>query len=124
LDTSKIPHAAIVGEKHYTTARRTQKLLQRYAELKDIITILGVEELSEEDRLIVMRARKAELFLTQPMVVAERFTGRTGCYVSVRDTVEGFRMILDGELDHIPEQFFYMVGRIDDVLKRYEQQVA
>src|SRR6185369_7348303 len=86
--TSKILHPSIVGEKHYYTARGIQKLLQRYTELKDIIAILGVEELSEDDRLVVARARTAELFLTQPMVVAERFTGRPGVYVPVAKTIE------------------------------------
>jgi F-type H+-transporting ATPase subunit beta len=119
--SSRILHPDIVGQEHYRTAREVQKVLQRYAELKDIIAILGVEELSEEDRLIVMRARKIDSFLSQPMFVAQRFTGREGRYVRLGDTVRGFRMILDGEVDHIPETMFYMAGPIEDVLKHYEQ---
>ncbi|NWF68196.1 MAG: F0F1 ATP synthase subunit beta [Chloroflexi bacterium] len=118
--TSKILDPLIIGEEHYRTAREVQKVLQRYKELQDIIAILGIDELSDDDKLLVARARKIELFLSQPMVVAAQFTGREGRYVKVRDTVRGFRMILDGELDHIPEQLFYMAGPIDDVLKRYE----
>ncbi|MFN8374636.1 MAG: F0F1 ATP synthase subunit beta [Anaerolineae bacterium] len=118
--TSKILDPLIIGEEHYRTAREVQKVLQRYKELQDIIAILGIDELSDDDKLLVARARKIELFLSQPMVVAQQFTGREGRYVKVRDTVRGFRMILDGELDHIPEQMFYMAGPIEDVLKRYE----
>jgi F-type H+-transporting ATPase subunit beta len=118
--TSKILDPLIIGEEHYRTAREVQKVLQRYKELQDIIAILGIDELSDDDKLLVARARKIELFLSQPMVVAAQFTGREGRYVKVRDTVRGFRMILDGELDHIPEQMFYMAGPIEDVLKRYE----
>jgi F-type H+-transporting ATPase subunit beta len=118
--TSKILDPLIIGEEHYNTAREVQKVLQRYKELQDIIAILGIDELSDDDKLLVARARKIELFLSQPMVVAQQFTGREGRYVKVRDTVRGFRQILDGELDHIPEQMFYMAGPIEDVLKRYE----
>jgi F-type H+/Na+-transporting ATPase subunit beta len=118
--TSKILDPLIIGEEHYNTAREVQKVLQRYKELQDIIAILGIDELSDDDKLLVARARKIELFLSQPMVVAQQFTGREGRYVKVRDTVRGFRQILDGELDHIPEQLFYMAGPIEDVLKRYE----
>jgi F-type H+/Na+-transporting ATPase subunit beta len=118
--TSKILDPLIIGEEHYNTAREVQKVLQRYKELQDIIAILGIDELSDDDKLLVSRARKIELFLSQPMVVAQQFTGREGRYVKVRDTVRGFRQILDGELDHIPEQLFYMAGPIEDVLKRYE----
>jgi F-type H+-transporting ATPase subunit beta len=123
--TSKILDPLIVGEEHYRTAREVQKVLQRYKELQDIIAILGIDELSDDDKLLVARARKIELFLSQPMVVAQQFTGREGRYVRVKDTIRGFRMILDGELDHISEQLFYMAGPVEDVLKRYEDsQVA
>jgi F-type H+/Na+-transporting ATPase subunit beta len=118
--TSKILDPNIVGEDHYKTAREVQQVLQRYKGLQDIIAILGVEELSDDDKLLVSRARKMEFFLSQPMKVAEQFTGIEGKYVSIKDTVRGFRMLLDGEVDHIPEQMFYMQGPIDDVLTRYE----
>jgi F-type H+/Na+-transporting ATPase subunit beta len=100
-----------------------QKVLQRYKDLQDIIAILGVEDLSDDDKLIVARARKIEKFLSQPMFVAQQFTGREGRYVPLRDTIRGFRMILDGEVDHIPEQLFYMAGPIEDVLQRYEHEL-
>jgi F-type H+-transporting ATPase subunit beta len=117
--TSKILDPNIVGEEHYNTAREVQQVLQRYKDLQDIIAILGVDELSDDDKLLVARARKIELFLTQPMMVAAQFTGREGRYVSVKDTVRGFRMLLDGEVDHIPEQLFYMAGTMDEVIERY-----
>ena len=119
--TSKILDPLIVGEEHYRTAREVQQVLQRYKDLQDIIAILGVDELSDDDKLLVARARKIELFLSQPMVVAEQFTGRPGRYVKVKDTVRGFRMILDGEVDYIPEQLFYMAGPMEEVLERYEK---
>ncbi|MDX1993528.1 MAG: F0F1 ATP synthase subunit beta [bacterium] len=119
--TSKILDPNIVGEEHYRTAREVQQVLQRYKDLQDIIAILGVDELSDDDKLLVSRARKIELFLSQPMTVAQQFTGREGRYVKVKDTIRGFRMILDGEVDHIPEQMFYMTGPMDDVLARYEE---
>jgi F-type H+-transporting ATPase subunit beta len=119
--TSKILDPLIVGEEHYQTAREVQKVLQRYKDLQDIIAILGIDELSDDDKLLVARARKIELFLSQPFFVATQFTGREGRYVKVKDTIRGFRMILNGELDHIPEQMFYMAGPIEDVLQRYEQ---
>ncbi|XWX05237.1 F0F1 ATP synthase subunit beta [Aggregatilineales bacterium SYSU G02658] len=119
--TSKMLDPNIVGEDHYYTAREVQKVLQRYKDLQDIIAILGVEELSDDDKLLVARARKIENFLSQPMVVAAQFTGREGRYVKIKDTVRGFRMILDGEVDMIPEGMFYMAGPIEDVLERYEQ---
>ncbi|TVR18966.1 MAG: F0F1 ATP synthase subunit beta [Anaerolineaceae bacterium] len=119
--TSKILDPLVVGEEHYQTAREVQLVLQRYKDLQDIIAILGVDELSPEDRALVARARKIEQFLSQPMVVAEQFTGREGKYVKIKDTVRGFRTILDGEVDHIPEQMFYMAGPIEDVLQRYQQ---
>ncbi len=116
--TSRILQPDIVGEEHYTTAREVQRVLQRYRDLQDIIAILGIDELSEEDKLIVARARKIQRFLSQPMFVAEQFTGREGRYVKIADTVRGFRMILNGELDDVPEQFFFMAGPIEDVLER------
>ncbi|MBZ0299326.1 MAG: F0F1 ATP synthase subunit beta [Anaerolineae bacterium] len=118
--TSKILDPNIVGDEHYRTAREVQQVLQRYKDLQDIIAILGVDELSDDDKLLVGRARKIELFLTQPMMVAAQFTGREGRYVRVRDTIRGFRMLLDGEVDHIPEQMFYMAGPIEEVIERYE----
>lgn len=120
--TSNILDPNVVGEEHYATAREVQQVLQRYKDLQDIIAILGVEELSDDDKVLVARARKMENFFSQPMFVAEQFTGREGRYVPIKDTVRGFRMILDGEVDHIPEQRFYMAGPIEDVLERYEEQ--
>lgn len=121
--TSRILDPGIVGEEHYRTARDVQALLQRYRELQDIIAILGMDELSEEDKLVVSRARKAERFLSQPMNVAEQFTGIKGKYVDIKDTVKGFRQILDGQHDSIPEQAFYMVGTIEDVLEKAKKLV-
>ncbi|MDR0290176.1 MAG: F0F1 ATP synthase subunit beta [Treponema sp.] len=115
---SRILDADIVGEEHYNTARRTQQILQRYKELQDIIAILGMDELSAEDKLIVARARKVQRFFSQPFFVAEKFTGIPGRYVPVEETIEGFRMILDGNCDSISEQAFYMAGSIADVLER------
>lgn len=108
----------IVGEEHYRVAREVQRVLQRYKELQDIIAILGVEELSDEDKLIVTRARKIQRFLTQPMFVAEAFTGRPGKYVSIDETVEGFSEILEGKYDQVNEQDFYMIGSIDELGKK------
>ncbi len=122
--TSRILDPNIVGEEHYRTARDVQQVLQRYKDLQDIIAILGVDELSEEDKAIVARARRIQFFLSQPFFVAQQFTGREGRYVPVKETVRGFRMILDGKLDHIPEQMFYMAGPIEDVLERYEESQA
>lgn len=116
--TSRILDPEIVGEEHYRTARDVQALLQRYRELQDIIAILGMDELSEEDKLVVTRARKAERFLSQPMNVAEQFTGIKGEYVDIKDTVKGFRQILDGMHDSVPEQAFYMVGTIEQALEK------
>jgi F-type H+-transporting ATPase subunit beta len=113
--TSTILTAAIVGDEHYDTARRVQKVLQRYKELQDIIAILGMEELSEDDRRTVQRARKIQKFLSQPFFVAETFTGVPGKFVTRKDTVRSFKAILDGELDTVPEQAFYMKGSIDEV---------
>jgi len=122
--TSKILDPIIVGEEHYQTARGVQQVLQRYQDLKDIIAILGIEELSEEDKLIVARARKIQRFLSQPMFVAEEFTGRPGKYVPLKETVRGFKSILDGCHDEIPEQAFFMQGTIDDVIKEAERIAA
>ena len=108
--TSRILDPAVVGEEHYRTARQVQALLQRYKELQDIIAILGMDELSEEDKRVVLRARKVQKFLSQPFFVAEQFTGMKGKYIEVRDTVRSFREILDGQHDDVPEQAFYMVG--------------
>ena len=116
--TSRILTKDIVGEAHYKTARGVQALLQRYKDLQDIIAILGVDELSEEDKLIVSRARRVQKFLSQPFFVAEEFTGSKGQYVEVEKTVAGFKKILDGECDSIPEQAFYMVGDIEEALKK------
>ena len=118
--TSRILDPAIVGEKHYNVAREVQQILQRYRNLQDIIAILGMDELGEEDRLVVQRARKIQRLLSQPFFVAEAFTGRPGTYVKVEDTIKGFDMIIQGELDHIPEQAFFMAGGIDEVMQRHE----
>jgi F-type H+-transporting ATPase subunit beta len=108
----------IVGEDHYNTAQYVKKTLQRYKELQDIIAILGLDELSEEDRLIVSRARKVERFLSQPFFVAEVFTGSPGKYVTLAETIEGFKAILSGDLDDLPEQAFYLVGNIEEVITK------
>ena len=108
----------IIGQAHYEAARGVQSVLQRYKELKDIIAILGMDELSEEEKLAVARARKIERFLSQPFHVAEVFTGSPGKYVSLKDTIAGFQGILDGEYDHLPEQAFYMVGSIEEAVKK------
>ncbi len=119
--TSRILDPNIVGQEHYATAREVQRVLQRYKDLQDIIAILGIDELSEDDKLIVNRARKVERFFSQPMFVAEKFTGRTGRYVPLRETVRGFREILDGKCDDLPEQAFYMVGTIDEARERAKE---
>jgi F-type H+-transporting ATPase subunit beta len=116
--TSRQLDPLVVGTEHYDTARRVQGTLQRYKELKDIIAILGMDELSEDDKKAVSRARKIERFFSQPFTVAKAFTGADGKYVSLKETIRGFRMIVDGECDHIPEQAFYMVGGIDEVLEK------
>ncbi|MBU0983018.1 MAG: F0F1 ATP synthase subunit beta [candidate division Zixibacteria bacterium] len=119
--TSRILDPHIVGQDHYNIARQTQEVLQRYKDLQDIIAILGIDELSEDDRKIVNRARKVQRFLSQPFFVAEAFTGKPGKYVKVEDTIKGFTELVSGKLDHIPEQFFYMVGGLDEVLENYER---
>jgi F-type H+-transporting ATPase subunit beta len=119
--TSRILDPLIVGEEHYNVARQVQRTLQRYRDLQDIIAILGVEELSEDDKLTVARARRMQRFLTQPMFVAQQFTGFEGKYTKIEDTVRGFREILDGKHDDLPEQAFYMVGTIEDAVEKAVQ---
>ena len=116
--TSRILDPNIVGQEHYDTARGVQGTLQRYKELKDIIAILGMDELSEEDKTVVQRARKIQRFLSQPFFVAEVFTGSPGKYVGLKDTIAGFKAIVEGEYDHLPEQAFYMVGSIEEAAER------
>ena len=122
--SSRILEPSVVGQEHYDVARGVQQVLQRYQELQDIIAILGIEELSEEDRLTVVRARKIQRFLTQPMFVAEVFTGQEGRYVPIRETVRGFKEILSGQHDNLPEQAFYMVGTIDEAVENAERMAA
>jgi F-type H+-transporting ATPase subunit beta len=116
--TSRILDPQVVGDDHYQTARRVQSVLQRYKELQDIIAILGMDELSEEDKLTVARARKIQRFLSQPFFVAEAFTGSPGRYVKLKDTIQGFKEIIDGKYDDLPEQAFYMVGTIEEVIEK------
>jgi len=122
--TSRILDPHVVGEEHYNLARAVQKVLQRYKDLQDIIAILGIDELSEEDKLLVSRARKIQKFLSQPFFVAEPFTGQPGRYVKLEDTIRSFKQIVDGKCDHIPEQAFYMAGTIDEVFERAEKMGA
>ena len=119
--TSRLLDPAVVGDEHYAVARQVQEVLQRYKDLQDIIAILGIEELSPEDRLVVDRARRIERFLSQPFFVAEAFSGRPGKYVSLRETIRGFKEIVDGKHDDLPEQAFYMVGGIDEVVAQAER---
>ncbi|HEU5012157.1 MAG TPA: F0F1 ATP synthase subunit beta [Roseiflexaceae bacterium] len=118
--TSRILDPNIVGEDHYNTAQEVKQVLQRYKDLQDIIAILGVEELSDEDKLTVARARKIERFFSQPFTVGEKFTGRPGKYVPIADTVKSFQRLLNGEADQVPEQYFFLQGTLDDVLNAYE----
>jgi F-type H+-transporting ATPase subunit beta len=118
--TSRILDPQVVGDEHYTVARSAQRVLQRYKDLQDIIAILGIDELSEDDKLLVSRARKIERFFSQPFFVATQFTGLEGRYVPLRETVRGFGEILDGKHDHLPEQAFMMAGSIDDVVVKAE----
>ena len=120
--TSRALEPRVVGQEHYDVARGVQEVLQRYRDLQDIIAILGVDELSEDDKLAVARARKIQQFLSQPMFVAQQFTGRDGRYVSITETVASFRRLLDGEVDEIPESMFYMAGSLDEVIERAAQQ--
>lgn len=116
--TSTMLQPSIVGEEHYKTAQEVKSTLQRYKELQDIIAILGLDELSEEDRLVVSRARKIERFLSQPFFVAEVFTGSPGKYVALENAIKGFQMIIKGELDDLPEQAFYLVGDINEAINK------
>lgn len=116
--TSRILDASVIGEEHYSVARQVQKVLQRYRELQDIIAILGIDELSEDDKLIVSRARKIQKFLSQPFFVAEEFTGRSGKYVSLKETIRGFKELIEGKHDALPEQAFYMCGTIDEAVEK------
>ena len=116
--TSRIVDPHIIGEEHYQVARGVQEILQRYKELQDIIAILGMEELSEDDKLIVSRARKIQRFLSQPFFVAETFTGSPGKYVPLKETIRGFKEILSGKYDELPEGAFYMVGTIEEVVEK------
>ena len=122
--TSRQLDPLVIGEEHYQVARDVQGTLQRYKELRDIIAILGMDELSEEDKLSVARARKIQRFLSQPFFVAEVFTGSPGKYVSLKDTIAGFKGIIAGDYDHIPEQAFYMSGTIDEVIEKHAKQAA
>ena len=122
--TSRIMDPRIIGDDHYNIARAIQKILQRYKDLQDIIAILGMDELSEEDKLTVNRARKMQKYLSQPFFVAEAFTGTPGKYVKLQDTIKGFKMIMDGQMDDIPEQAFYMVGAIEEVFEKAEKLKA
>ena len=120
--SSRIMDPLILGEEHYRTARDVQAVLQRYKDLQDIIAILGMDELSEEDKLTVARARRLQRFLSQPFAVAEQFTGMQGKYVPLAETIRGFREILDGKYDHIPESMFLYAGEIEEVVQRYENE--
>ncbi len=122
--TSRQLDPLVIGQEHYDVARKVQGTLQRYKELKDIIAILGMDELSEEDKQSVTRARKIERFFSQPFHVAEVFTGSPGKYVPLKETIRGFKMIIDGDVDHLPEQAFYMVGTIDEAIKKAEEMGA
>ena len=114
----------IVGEEHYAVARRVQEILQRYKALQDIIAILGMDELSEEDKITVTRARKIERFLSQPFHVAEVFTGSPGVFVNLADTIKGFKGLCNGDYDHLPEAAFYMVGTIEEAVAKAEKLAA
>ncbi|MBR6382127.1 MAG: F0F1 ATP synthase subunit beta, partial [Lachnospiraceae bacterium] len=119
---SRILDPRIVGEEHYRTARGVQEILQRYKELQDIIAILGMDELSEEDKLVVSRARKIQRYLSQPFHVAEQFLGIPGKYVPIAETIRGFREILEGRHDNIPESYFMNTGSIDEVVEKYNNR--
>lgn len=122
--TSRIFAPEIIGEEHYNCAQRVKEILQRYKALQDIIAILGMEELSEEDKLSVYRARKVQRFLSQPFHVAEQFTGIPGVLVDIKNTIKGFNMIIDGELDHLPEAAFNLKGSIEDAIEAGEKMLA
>jgi F-type H+-transporting ATPase subunit beta len=118
--TSRLLDPQVIGDEHYAVARSVQSTLQRYKDLQDIIAILGMDDLSDEDRQVVDRARKIQKFLSQPFHVAEVFTGSPGIYVELSDTIKGFKAILDGEVDDLPEQAFYMVGTLEDAKTKAE----
>jgi len=122
--TSRILDPRILGEEHYGTARGVQRILQRYKDLQDIIAILGMDELSDEDKLVVARARKIQRFLSQPFFVAEAFTGQPGRYVSIKETIRGFRELMEGKCDDMPEQAFFMVGTIDEAREKSDRLKA
>ena len=122
--TSRILSPDVVGEEHYETAQRVKQMLQRYNELQDIIAILGMEELGEQDKLVVSRARRVQRFLSQPFFVAEAFTGLEGRFVNIDDTIKGFNMILNGDVDYLPEQAFLMVGTIEEAIEKGEKILA
>jgi F-type H+-transporting ATPase subunit beta len=122
--TSRMLSAAVVGEEHYNVARQVQQILQRYKQLQDIIAILGMDELSEEDKLTVSRARKVERFLSQPFHVAEVFTGAPGVFVELADTIKGFKALCNGDYDHLPEPAFYMVGTIEQAVEKAKKLAA
>jgi F-type H+-transporting ATPase subunit beta len=122
--TSRMLSPLIVGEEHYAVARRVQQILQRYKALQDIIAILGMDELSEEDKLTVSRARKIERFLSQPFFVAEVFTGSAGKLVDLADTIKGFKGLVEGKYDHLPEAAFYMVGTIEEAIEKGKKLAA
>jgi F-type H+-transporting ATPase subunit beta len=122
--TSRILDPLVLGEEHYGCAQRVKEILQRYKELQDIIAILGMEELSDEDKMVVHRARRVQRFLSQPFFVAEAFTGLKGVLVDIKDTIRGFNMIIDGELDHLPEASFNLVGSIEDAIAKGEKMLA
>jgi F-type H+/Na+-transporting ATPase subunit beta len=122
--TSRILDPHVIGEEHYQTTRTVQRILQRYKDLQDIIAILGIDELSDDDKLIVSRARKIQKFLSQPFFVGEQFTGLVGKYVPLKETIAGFKALAEGKYDHIPEQAFYMVGGIEEVLEKAEKMQA
>jgi F-type H+-transporting ATPase subunit beta len=119
--TSRILDPRIVGAEHYNVAKSVKLVLQKYKDLQDIIAILGIDELSEDDKMVVARARKIQKFLSQPFFVAEQFTGKQGRYVKVQDTIKGFKEIVEGKHDDIPEQAFYMVGTIEEVLEQAQK---
>ena len=122
--TSRILDPRIIGDEHYNVARQVKQILQRYKDLQDIIAILGIDELSEEDKLTVSRARKIQKFLSQPFFVAQQFTGLEGKYVPIADTIRGFKEIVEGKHDEMPEQDFYMVGTIDEVVEKVKKRQA
>ena len=122
--TSRILDPKVIGEAHYQCAQRVKQILQKYKELQDIIAILGMDELSEEDRITVNRARRVQRFLSQPFTVAEKFTGVEGVMVPIEEVIRGFNMILDGEVDHLPEQAFLNVGTIDDAIEKGKKLLA